>query len=229
MRVSEIFYSFQGEGIYCGQSSVFIRFFGCNLRCIYCDTLYSYEDSQECKNLSPNEIVDEILTHGCRYVVVTGGEPLLQVDLDKLMLELKNNLDTKITIETNCTIFKENLLELVDFWSISPKLKGSNQYYNEEVLNSYLDNARDFQLKFVILDRGDLDQVKEMLEKQQHKLTPKLVPIIFQPNGRLPNKKYLEAWGNLVEMVKKDEFFNQFDTRVIPQLHRMLYGNRRGI
>ncbi|MFW9993816.1 MAG: 7-carboxy-7-deazaguanine synthase QueE [Candidatus Odinarchaeota archaeon] len=229
MRLSEIFYSFQGEGIYCGQTSVFIRFFGCNLRCVYCDTPYSYDTSQEYRNLSPSEIIEEALAYNCRFVVITGGEPLLQSELDKVLRALKRVPRINITVETNCTIIRQELIDLVDLWSLSPKLKGSSQHFDEGILDSYLENTRTLQLKFVILDSDDLDQVKEILEKRQNRFALERIPIIFQPDGRLPNEEYLETWNALVEMVKNDRFLKQFDARVIPQLHRILYGNKRGI
>lgn len=84
MRVNEIFYSIQGEGFYTGKAAVFVRFSGCNLKCPFCDT-----DFEDYETLSEEEIVDECVKIGrdCHFVVLTGGEPTLQVTtsfVDKL-------------------------------------------------------------------------------------------------------------------------------------------------
>src|SRR5512136_2522401 len=85
MRVTEIFHSIQGEGSRAGRPCVFVRFTGCDLRCGYCDTAYAFEGGRE---MSREEILAEVERHPTRFVLLTGGEPLLQRDLPALAGEL---------------------------------------------------------------------------------------------------------------------------------------------
>ena len=120
MRVAEIYTSIQGEGIYTGTPSVFMRASGCNLRCGYCDTPYAswYPEGDD---LSVDEIVARIKPMAPRHVVLTGGEPMLFAELVPLCARLRK-LERYITIETAGTLFLP--LEC-DLMSISPKLANS--------------------------------------------------------------------------------------------------------
>lgn len=113
MRITEIFYSIQGEGYWTGRPAVFIRFAGCNLRCPFCDT-----DFMVRTEMSEDEIVDEVCQYDCNMVVITGGEPTLQVTqslLDKLHKRCKY-----ITMESNGTKSPDWLND-IDWLTISPK------------------------------------------------------------------------------------------------------------
>lgn len=85
IKINEIFCSIQGESSYVGQPTVFVRTTGCNLRCTYCDTKYSYHDGE---NWSLEAILEKVTSYGANYVCITGGEPLLQADVYPLMKEL---------------------------------------------------------------------------------------------------------------------------------------------
>ncbi|MGD9162630.1 MAG: 7-carboxy-7-deazaguanine synthase QueE, partial [Desulfobacteraceae bacterium] len=98
MIVNEIFYSLQGEGFLAGVPGVFIRLAGCPLRCKWCDTKYAWSKDAG-KELSITQIIEEIQDWPCRYVIITGGEPMVNSDLPELVQELKNNRK-HITIET---------------------------------------------------------------------------------------------------------------------------------
>lgn len=111
MRVNEIFYSLQGEGFYVGVPSVFIRLSGCNLQCSFCDTTH-----QSFTDMSEREIADVVEQYPAQHVVITGGEPSLQ--LTALLIELLHKLDKEVAVETNGThILPEN----VDWITLSPK------------------------------------------------------------------------------------------------------------
>lgn len=111
MRVNEIFYSLQGEGFYVGVPSVFIRLSGCNLQCSFCDTTH-----QSFTDMSEREIADVVAQYPAQHVVITGGEPSLQ--LTALLIELLHKLDKEVAVETNGThILPEN----VDWITLSPK------------------------------------------------------------------------------------------------------------
>lgn len=116
MRVNEIFYSLQGEGRWTGTPAVFVRFSGCNLRCDFCDT-----EHEEGTEMSEEQIVEEVCQYPAAHIVITGGEPLLQLTpslVDKLHEKCKF-----IQIETNGTLVPEDkdLLSQIDWVTCSPK------------------------------------------------------------------------------------------------------------
>lgn len=111
MRVNEIFYSLQGEGFFTGTAAVFIRLSGCNLRCPFCDT-----DHEQGRPMTPPEIVDAILPYPARHVVITGGEPSLQLTPE--LINLLHAHDYFIQIETNGT---HPLPDGIDWVTCSPK------------------------------------------------------------------------------------------------------------
>jgi len=121
LRVAEIFQSVQGEGLFAGTASVFLRTTGCNLRCWFCDTPYTSWQPEGVRR-SWNEVLSEILAFGCEHIVITGGEPLLQPDIVPLSQALKA-ANKVITVETAGTIFRPVSADLM---SVSPKLANSN-------------------------------------------------------------------------------------------------------
>lgn len=183
----------QGEGKLAGTPSLFIRLATCNLRCIWqmddgsfcrCDTSYASFHPDDKKAWRIDEIVN-VIKHNIgamQHVVITGGEPLLQKNgLEALCKSIKEDLDLHITIETNGTIFSEELTKYVDLFSISPKLSNSVpsaerlKFYNEPetasskyhhevrknigVLQSFINSAKDLQLKFVVAKQSDADEI----------------------------------------------------------------------
>src|SRR5450631_4279017 len=105
MKISEIFYSIQGEGMLAGVPSVFVRTSGCNLRCTWCDTPYtSWNPEGEEQDLSA--ILADVRRRGATHVVVTGGEPMIQEGIARLTEGLKE-LDLHITIETAGTVYQQ--------------------------------------------------------------------------------------------------------------------------
>lgn len=111
MRVNEIFYSLQGEGFNTGMPAVFIRFSGCNLQCPFCDT--NHTDGKE---MTEGDIIEEVSRYKANLVVVTGGEPALQ--LTESLVEMLHLLGKTVAVETNGTV---ELPENVDWITLSPK------------------------------------------------------------------------------------------------------------
>lgn len=111
MRVNEIFYSIQGEGAHTGQSAIFIRLSGCNLRCPFCDT-----EHQPYQDLTEDEIASEIAKYPANLVVITGGEPTLQLTTT-LIIKI-HELGKQVAIETNGT---RPVPHNVDWVTVSPK------------------------------------------------------------------------------------------------------------
>src|SRR4051812_22444702 len=156
MKVSEIFYSIQGEGKLVGVPSVFVRASGCNLRCVWCDTPYaSWEPEGE--ELTVPQITARVEAFGARHTVLTGGEPMIMPDIVELCAALHAR-GYHITIETAATVFKALKLDLA---SLSPKLANSTpvqrdggrfataherQRMNISVIQAFIDSSPDFQL-----------------------------------------------------------------------------------
>jgi 7-carboxy-7-deazaguanine synthase len=172
MIVNEIFYSLQGEGFLAGVPSVFIRLAGCPLRCKWCDTKYTW-DNNAGNDYSIGEIVQNIQKWPCKFVVITGGEPMTNPDLPKLVRELKT-LDKHITIETAGIAFIPALP--CDLMSISPKL--SNSTPADPILAAIHKDSRldiavlrkliahyKYQLKFVVDSQDDLSEIQQTIKE----------------------------------------------------------------
>lgn len=170
MLINEIFYSLQGEGMLTGMPSVFIRFAGCPLRCKWCDTKYAW-DNRAGEELSMETIVARRLKYKSPFVVITGGEPMINGGLSELTGRLKSRGD-HITIETAGIAFIPGLS--CDLMSISPKLSNSvpgdsslaviheRSRLDKAVLGELIERY-EYQLKFVIDSGEDLAEIKDLL------------------------------------------------------------------
>jgi 7-carboxy-7-deazaguanine synthase len=225
--ISEIFYSIQGEGRLIGTPSVFIRTSGCNLRCVWCDTPYT-SWNPDGGQWSIEEILREVAEHAARYVVITGGEPLLAPEIEKLTAKLKR-AGAHITIETAATIFKPVVCDLV---SLSPKLANSTPWkrqqgkfaqmheerrLNLEVIQKFIDGY-DYQLKFVVDQRMDFKEIREILDRLKNVDSSR---VLIMPQGKT-SKELRDKSRWIVELCKKNGF------GYTPRLHIELFGNRRG-
>lgn len=209
MKINEIFYSIQGEGKWMGLPNIFIRTTGCNLRCSFCDTTYAYETGEE---MSIEEIINRIRKHPCNYVCITGGEPLLQeaiVQLIDVLLEKKY----VICLETNGSIDIENLVGKKSL-SISLDIKCPSSAMHEKMNfnNVSLLTCND-QLKFIIQNREDYEYAKKITKKYKPQSA-----IFFQPVWGI-NLKELSSW------VLNDGL----DVRIGLQLHKIIWGDRKGV
>ncbi|MBO7734816.1 MAG: 7-carboxy-7-deazaguanine synthase QueE [Methanobrevibacter sp.] len=153
IKVSEIFTSFQGEGPYVGTPATFLRLYGCNLNCEWCDT-----DISTYEILSVDEVAEILITqmefNNIQTLIITGGEPTLQMgEIKRLIKELPD--DIKIQLETNGSIF-EYLPEME--YVISPKVD------KEKVFENYYKYENVF-FKFVICSQEDIDEVIELKNK----------------------------------------------------------------
>lgn len=227
MRISEIFYSIQGEGRLLGVPSVFIRTSGCNLRCVWCDTPYT-SWNPEGKNWSVKNILGEVAKYPTRYVVITGGEPLLALEVDDLTQHLKQR-GAHITIETAATIFKPLVADLI---SMSPKLANSTPWkrargkfaamherrrLNFDAIQNYVDGC-DYQLKFVVERREDFVEIGELLNQLRNVESARVLIMAQGTTNRELNRK--AKW--IVELCKQYRF------SYTPRLHIQLFGNQRG-
>ncbi|HNS32187.1 MAG TPA: 7-carboxy-7-deazaguanine synthase QueE [bacterium] len=158
--VSEVFYSFQGEGFLQGLPMVFVRLSGCNLRCHFCDTKYAFKNGKHLENV---EIFELIKGHGCKRICITGGEPFMQ-ELSPLA-ELLKKKGYWLTAETNGTLWQKPPL---DWLTVSPKREGKG-ICPEGYDKRFLETASEF--KYVITDRKDFDFIDRQIKQ----------PVILQP------------------------------------------------
>ncbi len=137
MKINEIFYSLQGEGLLVGTPSVFIRTSGCNLRCTYCDTIYAYEKGTE---MMIQEIIDKVRKFPCNQICITGGEPLAQEETPQLILYLLRK-NYKVCLETNGSYSIKNLAgkkSLIISLDVKCPSSGSHEHMNMSNINSLL-------------------------------------------------------------------------------------------
>jgi 7-carboxy-7-deazaguanine synthase len=162
MIVNEIFHSLQGEGFLAGVPSIFIRLAGCPLRCKWCDTKYAW-DYAAGRDYDIEGIIRNVQQYQCKYIVITGGEPMINADLPKLTQKLKD-CGKHITIETAGIAFVPALA--CDLMSISPKLSNSGNSVKldlsilRDLISSY-----EYQIKFIVDSTDDLPEIKQVLSK----------------------------------------------------------------
>lgn len=172
MKVSEIFYSLQGEGFLAGVPSIFVRLAGCPLRCRWCDTKYAWDPTAG-QDYGIEKIIQTTQQWPSKFVVITGGEPMINPDLPQLVKRLKA-MGKHITIETAGIKFIPDML--CDLMSISPKLSNSTptepgfaavhekSRLDTAVLRQLVDSYN-YQLKFVVDSQKDLEEVNRILER----------------------------------------------------------------
>ncbi|NMB33619.1 MAG: radical SAM protein [Clostridium sp.] len=204
MRVNEIFLSIQGEGLTAGFPTVFVRFSGCNLRCSYCDTKYAYDTGED---MSYTDIVAKIARLYYKRVCLTGGEPLMQKDLEKLIDLLG---DYMVTIETNGSINLRDKELTNPLHSYVMDMKTPSSGCSQRMIfdNFAFLRKRD-EIKFVIGDRNDYLWAKDVISKFYKKGTITLSPVY----GKIDYSK-------IVEWILADKLDLRFQT----QLHKVIWG-----
>jgi 7-carboxy-7-deazaguanine synthase len=149
LKISEIFLGIQGEGCNVGIPMVFVRLYGCSMRCQFCDTTYSWEDKDvqrfnHVEVLTEEQILEKVKSFGCQRVCLTGGEPLEQ-NINTLC-EMLVQAGYKIALETNGSIYSSVVYSMADWIAVAPKHRGID--------GQWLCRANEF--KFVIRNTMDL-------------------------------------------------------------------------
>ncbi|MBT8440546.1 MAG: radical SAM protein, partial [Gammaproteobacteria bacterium] len=159
LRISEIFYSLQGESTLSGLPTVFIRLTGCPLRCQYCDTTYAFKGGE---TMQAEELLQQVAQYSPRYICVTGGEPLAQKDSQKLLVDLCDQ-GYQVSLETSGSLdisaVDERVIRVMDLKTPASGEVDKNRYENLDLLTD-----RD-QLKFVICGEGDYQWAKQKLDE----------------------------------------------------------------
>lgn len=228
----------QGEGKLCGIPSLFIRLAGCNLHCRWqmndgsfspCDTTYAAYEVKEIRQMSVDAIYDTVVQNSetISHIVITGGEPMLQAaELKALCHKLKQDNRYHLTIETNATIFNENVAHYIDLFSMSPKLassQGNQSAVSLEVIRAYINYAiehnKDFQLKFVYSCEKDIDEIE---------------CILSHVAGWHPEDILLMPLGGTMDVVRRNsiktlEHCIRKGWRYCDRLHISLFGDKAGV
>jgi len=216
MQICETFVSHAGE-VNVGRFAFFIRLAKCNLRCGFCDSPYAKESYVDIQ-------IDDMVKQAEHFprVVITGGEPLLQIDeIIKFIEKLKKkNPDVVIEIETNGTIKpRGNALKDI-VWNVSPKLKNSGHEYKERIngdaINWFIMANANF--KFVVNDENDIDEVVLLV----HNFGIRKRQVFLMPQGKTKEEQ-LAKMEPVIKLARKLGY------NFSPRLHVLIYGNKRGV
>lgn len=209
LRITEIFFSLQGETRTVGLPTVFIRLTGCPLRCSYCDTSYAFQGGNW---YEIDDILQQVAKYRAQYVTVTGGEPLAQ----KACLELLTRLcdvGYEVSLETSGAIsvseVDKRVVKVVDL-----KTPGSDEVEKNDYANMQYLLPHD-QVKFVICNREDYEWAKKMMS--QYHLT-QACQVLFSPSHEE------QPAGELADWILED----QLPVRLQIQLHKYLWGDAKG-
>ncbi len=209
LRITEIFYSLQGESVTTGLPTVFVRLTGCPLRCQYCDTAYAFHNGTV---RLMDDVIHEILGYSCQYVCITGGEPMAQPNCVTLMQQLCD-AGLSVSIETSgardIRAIDPRVMIVMDL-----KTPGSGESDKNMLSNLEYLKLTD-QIKFVICDETDYQWACTML--QQHQLAQK-AHVLFSPSWQQLDHVMLAEW------ILRDKLPVRFQL----QLHKILWQDQPG-
>lgn len=209
LRISEIFYSLQGETSRTGLPTAFIRLTGCPLRCGYCDTAYAFSGGE---NMTISAIIVRVADFNPRYVTVTGGEPLAQRACNELLSALCD-IGYSVSLETSgamdVSTVNKRVCKIMDIKSPGSGEVDKNRWENLSFLTDH------DELKFVLCNETDYQWAVEMI---QVRLLDLICPILFSPvHGEL-DPAILAGW------ILRDHL----PVRMQVQLHKLLWGETPG-
>jgi len=209
LRITEIFYSLQGETSRVGLPTVFVRLTGCPLRCTYCDTAYAFSGGQ---NMAMADILAEVESYSTPYVTVTGGEPLAQKNC-LLLLSALCDAGYQVSLETSGAMdvadVDRRVMKILDIKTPASNEIERNLWGNLAVL------ARHDEIKFVLCDEEDYTWAKGVLHNRG---LAKICPVIFSPAYNQLSPTALADW------ILRDNL----PVRMQIQLHKLLWGAQRG-
>jgi 7-carboxy-7-deazaguanine synthase len=209
VRVTEIFYSLQGESVTVGLPTVFVRLTGCPLRCQYCDTSYAFRGG---KLTNISSILDQVALFQCQYVCVTGGEPLAQPACISLLQQLCDK-GYQVSLETSGA---RDIAKVDKRVMVVMDLKSPDSGENDKNLFANLNYLKqNDQIKFVLCSRKDYDWACQVIVDYQ---LPKGVQILFSPSWNELNPTTLADW------IVQDRLSVRFQM----QLHKILWNDAPG-
>jgi 7-carboxy-7-deazaguanine synthase len=209
LRISEIFFSLQGETSRVGLPTVFVRLTGCPARCTYCDTSYAFTGGQ---TMTLEDILQKVARHAPRYVTVTGGEPLAQKNC-LMLLRAMCDAGYEVSLETGgmleVSAVDARVMKVLDIKTPASGEMEKNLWGNLQHLKP-LD-----EIKFVLCDEADYQWAKQMLAERQ---LAQCCAVLFSPaQGQLAPK-------DVAEWILRD----RLPVRLQVQLHKLLWGNKAG-
>ncbi|MBX2847844.1 MAG: 7-carboxy-7-deazaguanine synthase QueE [Acidiferrobacterales bacterium] len=209
LKVTEIFYSIQGESRTVGLPTTFVRLTGCPMRCVYCDTAYAFHGGSK---MQIDEILAEVANHNTPYVTITGGEPMAQNNVHSLMTTLCEK-GYQVSLETGNAIdiskVDQRVYIVLDIKTPASGEEPNNKYENLDYLK------QTDCLKFVIADKEDYQWSKQQLEQRG---LNDICEVFFSPSAdQLPAQE-------LADWIVHD----QIPVRLQIQLHKYLWNNEAG-
>ncbi|MDD3296976.1 MAG: 7-carboxy-7-deazaguanine synthase QueE [Candidatus Omnitrophica bacterium] len=215
-KICEVFKSIQGEGLYRGMDQLFVRFFGCNLECSFCDTKL-----QNFREVSLTELVEQILSFtGYDYVSLTGGEPLLQESFIKELARILKEKNKKVYLETNGVLYEQldNVIENIDIIAMDFKLPSSTGlkdfwFYHREFLK--IAQRKKVFVKAVVGLSTRIEDVRIALAVIQE-VNPN-IPLVLQPEN--PHEGVLNEKLRYFDKVCRE---SKVKVEIISQLHKEL-------
>ncbi|MDR7001137.1 7-carboxy-7-deazaguanine synthase [Neobacillus niacini] len=237
LPVMEIFGpTIQGEGMVIGQKTMFVRTAGCDYSCSWCDSAFTWDGSgkNDIRMMEAEEVWQELKEIGgdrFSFVTISGGNPALLKNLDAL-IDILNANDIKIGLETQGSKWQDWFLK-IDELTISPKPPSSKMATDFAVLDEIIDNLKstnhNISLKVVIFDHLDYEYAKEV--HQRYPYVPFFLSVgnddINTSDNQALLMHLLKKYELLVDKVMLDSDFNTI--KVLPQLHTLLWGNKRGV
>ena len=209
LRISEIFFSLQGETSRVGLPTVFVRLTGCPLRCNYCDTTYAFTGG---KTMTLDAILTEVANHGAHYVTVTGGEPLAQKNCLPLLQALCD-AGYAVSLETGGALdvsgVDARVVKVLDIKTPASGEMEKNLWGNLEHLNQH------DEIKFVLCDEADYQWAKQVLAER--KLAQRCEVLFSPAQGQITAR-------DVAEWILRDHL----PVRLQVQLHKLLWGNEVG-
>ena len=173
LKVNEIFYSIQGESSNAGMPCVFVRLTYCNIRCVYCDTEYAFYEGMD---MAIDDIIERVKSYNCKFIEITGGEPLVQENVNELMTKLCDK-GYNVMIETGGSLPIENIDRrvnvIMDLKTPYSKMEHKNRYGNIRYLKP------NDEVKFVIGNRDDYEWSKDIIST--YKLNEKVSQVLMSP------------------------------------------------
>ncbi len=217
-KIAEVFKSIQGEGIYFGEKQLFIRFFGCNLKCRFCDTLL-----KSFKEYDPDDLFLELQAFGFDFssISFTGGEPLLQKDFLKGIMRLTSKYNYKNYLDTNGTL-PDALADVIDYVDIVsmdiklPSSTGEKSFYDEHKKFLEIASAKELFVKIVICNSTLESELRETVSLIKEK--NKYAVLVLQPNNSEDKGLLFEKLAHFKQICMEHDII----TCIIPQMHKII-------